>query len=371
MSSLSVQFVDLKAQHAQLARELDDAIHRVLKRSWFILGEELEAFEGEFAAYCGVKHCIGVASGTEALQLALLACRIGRGDEVITVAHTAMATALAIMSTGATPVFVDTDAQTYTLDPDRLAGSISPKTRAILPVHMYGHCADMDSILAIAAQHNLYVIEDAAQAHGASYKGRKAGSMGHLGCFSFYPSKNLGACGDAGAVVTNDPELAARLRRLRNYGESSRYHHESMGYNSRLDEMQAAVLRVKLPHLEEWNESRRRVAADYQSRLEERFSPPKVEPGCVHNYHLFVIQSDDRDGLREHLFGHQIETLIHYPIPCHLQPAFRDIEHRCRDLSVTERVAQRVLSLPMFPTLTTEKTEYVSICVNSFRGRAR
>jgi dTDP-4-amino-4,6-dideoxygalactose transaminase len=227
----------------------------------------------------------------------------------------------------------------------------------------------MDAILTVAVQHNLHVIEDAAQAHRASYKGRKAGSMGQLGCFSFYPTKNLGACGDAGAVVTSNPELAARLRRLRNYGESSRYRHDSMGYNSRLDEMQAAILRVKLLHLEKWNESRRRVAAGYLSRLEARFSPPHVKPGCTHNYHLFVIQSEDRDGLREHLRAHKVETLMHYPIPCHLQPAFRELEHCCGDLSFTERVAQRVLSLPMFPTLSAEQVAYVSECVNSFGGR--
>jgi dTDP-4-amino-4,6-dideoxygalactose transaminase len=366
---MKVPFHDLKAVNCAIASELDAAYQRVLKSGWFILGQEVEAFEAEFAAYCGVKHCVGVASGTEALQLALLACGVGQGDEVITVAHTAMATELAIVSTGATPVFVDINPESYTIDPEHLAQAISPRTRALVPVHLYGHCADMDSILAVAAEHNLYVIEDAAQAHGASYKRRKAGSMGQLGCFSFYPTKNLGACGDAGAVVTSNPELAARLRRLRNYGESSRYHHDTMGYNSRLDEMQAAILRVKLPHLEEWNESRRRVAAGYLSRLEELFSPPKVKPGCVHNYHLFVIQSDERDGLREYLRRHKIETLMHYPIPCHLQPAFRNIEHRCGDLSVTERVAQRVLSLPMFPALSTEQTAYVSMCVNSFGGK--
>jgi dTDP-4-amino-4,6-dideoxygalactose transaminase len=369
-SAPSVQFADLQAQHALLAQELDRAIHRVLKRSWFILGEELEGFEAEFAAYCGVKYCIGVASGTEALQLALLACGIGQGDEVITVAHTFIGTALAITATGATPVFIDIDPQTYTLAPVHLAQAISPRTRAILPVHLYGQCAEMDEILAVASQHDLYVIEDAAQAHGASYKGRKAGSMGQLGCYSFYPTKNLGACGDAGAVVTSDPEIAAQLRRLRNYGESSRHHHDTMGYNSRLDEIQAAILRVKLPHLEEWNESRQQVAAGYLARLDERFSPPKANPDCVHNYHLYVIQSDNRDGLREHLRAHKIETLIHYPIPCHLQPAIRDIEHRCGDLSVTERVAQRVLSLPMFPRLSPEQIAYVAERVNSFGGKA-
>lgn len=368
-SSLSVKFGDLQAQHTLLAREIDDAIHRVLERSWFILGEELKGFEAEFAAYCGVKHCIGVASGTEALQLALLACGIGRGDEVITVAHTFIGTALAIAATGATPVFIDINPQTYTLAPEQLAPAFSPRTRAILPVHLYGQCAEMDEILAFAKQHDLYVIEDAAQAHGASYKGRKAGSMGQLGCYSFYPTKNLGACGDAGAVATDDPELAARLRRLRNYGESSRYHHDTLGYNSRLDEVQAAILRVKLPHLEEWNERRRRVAAGYLARLEERFSPPKASPDCVHTYHLFVIQSDDRDSLQKHLLARKIETLIHYPIPCHLQPAISGIEHRCGDLTVTERVTKRMLSLPMFPTLSPEQVAHVTECVNSIGGR--
>jgi dTDP-4-amino-4,6-dideoxygalactose transaminase len=226
----------------------------------------------------------------------------------------------------------------------------------------------MEAILELAARHDLYVIGDAAQAHGSAYKGRKAGSIGNLGCFSFYPSKNLGACGDAGAVVTSDPELAARLRRLRNYGESRKYHHETMGYNSRLDELQAAILRVKLPHLEGWNESRRDLAAGYLSGLEGRFCLPKVKPGCVHNYHLFVIQSEERDKLQKHLCAHNIETLIHYPIPCHLQSALRNIEHRCCDLSVTERVAQRVLSLPMFPMLSTGQMEHVAQCVNSFGG---
>lgn len=363
---MNVPFNDVKAGHDTIASDLEAALQRVMSSGWFILGQELESFESEFAAYCGAEHCIGVASGTEALQLALLACGIGKGDEVITVAHTAMPTALAIAATGATPVFVDIDPQTYTLHSDQLDVAFSPRTRAILPVHLYGHCADMDAILEFASRHDLYVIEDAAQAHGSSYKGRKAGSIGNLGCFSFYPTKNLGACGDAGAVVTSDQELAARLRRLRNYGESRKYHHESMGYNSRLDELQAAILRVKLPHLEQWNETRRNLAAGYLSLIEERFCLSKVKPGCVHSYHLFVIQSEERDKLQEHLLAHNIQTLIHYPIPCHLQLAFRNIEHRCCDLTISERVARRVLSLPMFPTLRTEEMEFVARCVNSF-----
>ncbi len=367
---MKVLFNDVKAVNETIASELNEAIHRVLRSGWFILGRELESFEAEFAAYCAVKHCIGVASGTEALQLALLACGVGPGDEVITVSHTAMPTVLAIAAAGAVPVFVDIDPQTFTLRPDQLEEAHSQKTRAIVPVHLYGHCAEMDAILEFAARHNLYVIEDAAQAHGSSYNGRKAGSIGKVGCFSFYPSKNLGACGDGGAVVTSDPELATRLRRLRNYGESRKYHHETMGYNSRLDELQAAILRAKLPHLDRWNESRRNLAACYLSRLEERFSPPKVKPGCVHNFHLFVIQSDERDKLQEHLHAHHIETPIHYPVPCHLQPAMQAIKHRCCDLFVTERLAHRILSLPMFATLSSEEAEHVARCVNSFGAKA-
>ncbi|MGA9585763.1 MAG: DegT/DnrJ/EryC1/StrS family aminotransferase [Terracidiphilus sp.] len=368
---MKVLFNDLKSVNAAIADELNEATRRVLRSGWFILGAEVEAFEQEFAAYCAVKHCVGVASGTEALQLALLACGIGPGDEVITVSFTAVQTALAIAATGATPVFVDIDPQTYTLQPGHLERALSSRTRAILPVHLYGQCADMDAILEFAARHNLYVIEDAAQAHGSTYKGSMAGSMGTLGCFSFYPTKNLGACGDAGAVVTTDAELAARLRQLRNYGESRKYRNEVMGYNSRLDEMQAAILRVKLPHLEQWNERRRNLADIYLSHLAERFCPPSVRPGCVHNYHLFVVQADDRDKLQEHLRAHDIETLVHYPTPSHLQPAFRAIKHRCCDLSVTERLAPRILSLPMFATLSDEQVEHVVRCFDSIGSAER
>lgn len=365
---MNVLFNDLKAAHDAIAPELDEAFRRVRQSGWFILGQELQFFETEFAAFCGAEHCIGVASGTEAIQLALLACGIGPCDEVISVSHTAMPTALAIAATGATPVFVDIDPQTYTLNPERLAEALSARTRAIVPVHLYGHCADMDPILNFATRHNLHVIEDAAQAHGSCYKGRRAGSMGALGCFSFYPTKNLGALGDAGAVVTNDAALAQKLRRLRNYGESSKYRNESMGYNSRLDELQAAMLRVKLLHLEEWNEARRNLAAIYLSLLNERFCAPRVRSGYVSNFHLFVIQCDTRDALQEHLRAQGIETLVHYPTPCHLQPAFREIKHRCGGLPVTERIAPRILSLPMYPGLSVEQVEHVAHCVNSFQA---
>lgn len=369
-NKMTVPFVDLKAQHHLLEQELNEAIQRVMTRSWFILGEEVEAFETEFATYCGVKHCVGVGSGTEALHLALLACGIGVGHEVITVSHSFIATALAVAWTGATSVFVDIDSDSYTIDPAQIARAITPKTRAILPVHLYGQCADMDPILAVAAQHNLYVVEDAAQAHGSLYKGRKAGSMGHLGCFSFYPAKNLGACGDAGAVVTKDPQLDRKLRLLRNYGQSSKYHHETMGFNSRLDELQAAILLTKLPYLDSWNDSRVNAGECYRSALEKRICPPKKKTDCVPNYHLFVIQSDDRDSLQQHLRQHSIETLIHYPVPIHKQTAFSKVPHRNCDLPITERLAKRVLSLPLFPTISEGQLAHVSACVNSF-GKAR
>jgi dTDP-4-amino-4,6-dideoxygalactose transaminase len=365
-NKITVPFLDLSAQHDLLAQELNEAIQRVMTRSWFILGAELEAFEAEFALYCGVKHCVGVGSGTEALHLALRACGVGPGDEVITVSHSFIATVLAIAWTGATPVFVDIDSESYTIDPAQITHAITPKTRAILPVHLYGQCADMDPILAVAAEHDLYVVEDAAQAHGAFYKGKKAGSMGHLGCFSFYPAKNLGACGDAGAIVTSDPQLDGKLRLLRNYGQSSKYHHNSMGFNSRLDELQAAILLTKLPHLDAWNASRRTAGEYYRTKLENRFSPPKTKPGSVPNYHLFVIQSDDRNGLQQHLRRHAIETMIHYPVPIHRQAAVRDLLDRDCGLPITEYLAQRVLSLPMFPTISDEQLEYVAACVNFF-----
>jgi dTDP-4-amino-4,6-dideoxygalactose transaminase len=361
-----VPFVDLKAQHDSLSLELNVAVQRVMASSWFILGPEVDAFEAEFAGYCGTKYCVGLGSGTEALHLALRVCNVGPGDEVITVSHSFIATTLAIVWTGATPVFVDIDPESYTIDPAQIARAITPKTRAIIPVHLYGQCADMDPIMAVAAEQNLYVIEDAAQAHGVLYKGRKAGSIGHIGCFSFYPAKNLGACGDAGAAVTSDPQLNKTLKRLRNYGQSCKYHHESIGFNSRLDELQAAILRVKLLYLDGWNESRRRAAECYASRLQERFLPPKTKPGRDHNYHLFVIQSEDRCGLAQYLREHGIEALMHYPVPIHQQVALRNIAHRKCDLLVTENVVPRILSLPMFPTISRNQLAHVSASVNSF-----
>lgn len=357
---MDVQFTNLQAQHRLIAGQVEPALQSIMRRGWFVLGEELQAFESDFAAYCGVAFAIGVGSGTDALHLALKACGIGPGDEVITVSHTFIATALAIVWTGATPVFVDIDAETFTMDPERAAEAVTSKTRAILPVHLYGQCADMDPILDIAAAHDLKVIEDAAQAHGAVYKGRKAGSMGHLGCFSFYPTKNLGAYGDAGAVVTSDAELFERIRLLRNYGQTEKYRHDSMGYNSRLDEMQAAVLRIKLRHLDAWNARRRQIAANYSASFEDSdLRLQRTPDGFDSVYHLYVVQSTDRDHMQSALRQKNIETLVHYPVPVHSQKAVRDLHCLKMPLPATERCAKEVLSLPMGPELTDDQVDYV------------
>src|SRR5665213_506424 len=301
-----IPFVDLATSDERAASQIAGAIDRVVKRGRFILGEELAAFEDEFAAYCQTTHCIGMNSGTDALHLALLACGVGPGDEVITVSHTFIATALAITWTGATPVFVDIDPVTYTIDVNEAAAAITPATKAILPVHLYGQCADMDGILSLARKHNLKVIEDAAQAHGDTFHGRSAGSMGDAGCFSFYPTKNLGAYGDGGAVTTNDPGLADSLRWLRNYGQTRKYHHESMGYNTRLDEIQAAILRVKLTQLDTANARRKSLAACYGGAFDAQFHAPNIADGRDHVFHLYIIQSSSREALQRHLLSNGI-----------------------------------------------------------------
>jgi dTDP-4-amino-4,6-dideoxygalactose transaminase len=356
----SVPFVDLAAQHALIRDEIDEAVRVVLDSSWFVLGRQLEAFEEEFAAYCGVEHCVGVGSGTDALVLALRACGVGPGDEVITPSHTFFAGPLAIVSAGAVPVFVDIDEATYTIDAELAANAVGPRTRAIVPVHLYGRCADLGALTALAEERGLRLIEDAAQAHGVDFDGRAAGTVGDLGCFSFYPSKNLGACGDAGAVVTRDGDLAARLRLLRNYGQTRKYQHDSLGSNSRLDELQAAILRAKLPHLEAWNDARRRAAEAYAAVLDPAVCPPGPVADRTHVFHLYAIRTAGRDELQRYLAQHAVETQIHYPIPVHLQPAFRDVPHVLSDLRVTERVAADVLSLPMFPTISDAQIRYVA-----------
>lgn len=363
---MKIQFVDLKREYQEIKEEINQAIQRVLESRWFILGKELEAFEKEFAEYIGVKHVIGVNSGSDALYLAVKALGIGKGDEVITVSHTFISTVDAITRNGAKPVFVDIDPETYTMDVSQIEKKITERTKAIIPVHLYGHPADMDQIMEIAEKYDLYVIEDASQAHGAEYKGKKVGNIGHIGCFSFYPTKNLGAYGDAGAIVTNDDELAEKLRMLRNYGSPKKYYHEFIGVNSRLDEIQAAVLRVKLKYLNEWNEKRRKIAKLYNELLEDSdVIMPIEKEWAKHVYHLYVIRHGERDKLQQHLLKNGIKTQIHYPVPVHMQEAYLNLGINAK-LPVTERVSKEILSLPMYPWLKNEEIEYISEIIRKF-----
>ncbi len=364
---MEIPFVDLRSQYRQIQQEVDPAVLAVMQRGDFILGGAVTEFEREFAAYCGVQHCVGVDSGYSALELIIRAYDIGPGDEVITAANTFIATTLAISNAGATPVLVDCDPQTYNIDATLIEAAITPRTKAIMPVHLYGQTADMDAILAIARKHGLHVFEDAAQASGARYKGRMAGSLGHAAAFSFYPGKNLGAYGDGGAVTTNDAAIAEKVRLLRNIGQKVKYYHEVKGFNHRLDTMQAAVLRVKLPHLNDWNASRRRAAAKYAELLADL---PLVTPATAdyaeHIFHLYVIRMADRDALMEELKGKGIATGLHYPIPIHLQPAYAELGYRRGDFPVTEAYAEEIVSLPIFPELDDEKVAYVAEAVRAF-----
>jgi dTDP-4-amino-4,6-dideoxygalactose transaminase len=360
MPTIVIPIVDLKAQYHSIKEEIDLAIAGVLESSQFILGKEVAAFESEFAAYCGGAHAIGVNSGTSALHLALLAAGVGPGDEVITVPFTFVATAAAILYTGARPVFVDIDAESFNIDARQIERAITPKTKAILPVHLYGQPADMDPILEIAQRHHLVVIEDAAQAHGAAYKGRPVGSLAAMGCFSFYPGKNLGAYGEAGAVVTNNPAYARTLRMLRDWGSEKKYEHLIKGYNYRLEGMQGAILRVKLRHLERWIEARRAHAAEYSRRFAANgVRTPKEMPYARHVYHAYTIRTERRAELREQLERDGIQTGIHYPVPVHLQPAYADLGYSPGDFPVSERAAGEVLSLPIFPEMTASQLETV------------
>lgn len=365
-STLPVPFIDLPAQYGALEAEIEATTLRVLRSTEYILGQEVSLFEQEFAAFCEAKHAVGLDSGTSALELALRAYEIGPGDEVITAANTFIATALAISYTGATPVLVDVDPSTYTLDVGRLEDAITSRTKAIIPVHLYGHSADMDPICEIAERHGLIVIEDACQAHGACYKGRRVGSIGHAAAFSFYPAKNLGACGDGGMVVTNDERVADSLRLLRNYGQREKYHHLSQGYNKRLDTLQAAILRVKLRHLEHWNAARRRHADQYQHLLADMVMTPPVAGYGEPVWHLYVIHVAERDALRSYLTGRGIATGIHYPVPVHLQPAYEELGYRLGDFPVTERSANQCISLPMYPELTPTLIERVAEVISEF-----
>lgn len=350
---MKISFLDLKSPYLELKHELDIAYHRVMESGWYIMGDEVEAFESEFSSYCEVKYCVGVGNGLEALHLIVRAYGIGAGDEVIVPANTYIATWLAVTHAGATPVPVEPIENTYNIDPSRIETAITPKTKAILVVHLYGQPVDMDPINALARKHGLKVIEDCAQAHGACYKGRKVGSLADAAGFSFYPGKNLGAQGDGGAVTTNDSELAERIRVLRNYGSRIKYHNEVVGYNSRLDELQASLLRVKLTRLDEWNVRRRQVAAYYLQKLEgqQKLILPHVPKWAEPVWHLFVIRNAQRDDLQKSLIEEGIGTMIHYPIPPHLQPAYADHGWNETDFPISERIAKEILSLPMGPHL--------------------
>ena len=352
-SNMSVPFLDLGAAYLELKDDLDAAYHRVMDSGWFILGKEVEAFEREFAAYCEAAHCVGVGNGLEALHLILRAYGIGPGDEVIVPANTYIATWLAVSYAGATPIPVEPDARTYNLDPALIEAAITPATRAILPVHLYGQPADMDPIKALASRYGLKVIEDAAQAHGARYHGRRVGGLGDAAGFSFYPGKNLGALGDGGAVVTNDADLAERVRVLRNYGSRVKYHNEVKGFNSRLDELQAALLRVKLPVLDAWNERRRAAAARYLDGLAgSELGLPYVPKWAEPVWHLFVVRHPQRHALQQRLQQAGIGTMIHYPIPPHLQPAYAELGYGAGAFPISEAIHREVFSLPMGPQLT-------------------
>lgn len=349
---MNIPFLDLQATYVELKEELDEAVSRVLSSGWYILGAEVAAFEREFAEYVGVKHCIGVGNGLDALYLSLRALGVGPGDEVIVPSNTYIATWLAVSYTGATPVPVESDPRTYNLDPERVEDAITQRTRAIIPVHLYGQPADMEPIMAVAQRCGISVLEDAAQAHGARYKGKPVGSLGHAAGWSFYPGKNLGAFGDGGAVTTNDDDLADQIRVLRNYGSREKYVHEAVGVNSRLDEIQAAVLRVKLRHLDAWNERRRKVARTFLTELADTgLTLPYVPEWVTPVWHLFVVSTQWRDALKQMLHEAGVGTLVHYPIAPHLQAAYRHLRLGTGMAPQVETTSRQVLSLPMGPHL--------------------
>jgi len=367
---MKVKFVDLHAMHAPLMGEFRQVFERVVENSSFILGAEVSRFEEAFAKYLGADHCVAVTNGTVALELALLAMGVGPGDEVITVPNTFIATCEAVSAVGARPVFVDVDAISYNMDPTLVERAITPRTKVLLPVHLYGQTADMEPLLEIASRHGIQVLEDACQAHGAEYKGRKAGTMGVAGCFSFYPGKNLGALGEGGGVVTSDSQLAARMRLLRDHGSLRKYEHTVPGYNFRLEGLQGGILAVKLPHLDGWNDRRRVAAEHYDNLLSGNGIIPPVEmPYAHHVYHLYVIQADDREQLRKDLNAAGVETGLHYPGPLHLQEAYKFLGYTKGDFPVCERLADRILSLPMFPDITREQVEYVVSVVKESQCR--
>jgi dTDP-4-amino-4,6-dideoxygalactose transaminase len=359
-----IPFLDLKAQYLSIKSEIDAAVASVFQTSRFVLGDDVTAFEDEFAAYCQTRHGIGVNSGTSALHLSLLAAGVGPGDEVITVPFTFVATIAAIAYTGATPVFVDIEPNSLTIDVKQIEKAITPRTRVIVPVHLYGQAADMDSVMHVARHHSCLVIEDAAQAHGAEYKGRRAGSIGDFGCFSFYPTKNLGACGEAGIVLTNNTEYAHTIRLLRDWGQERKHCHVVQGFNYRMDSIQAAVLRTKLRYLDGWVDSRRVNAGIYSNRLaNSRLQLPPMIPDCKHAYHIYAVRAAERDVLRHRLYQNDIETCVHYPIPVHLQKAFAGLGYHYGDFPRAEQAARDVLSLPVYPEIGTDQIEEICLTI--------
>lgn len=365
-----IPILDLKAQYASIEKEVDEAIKRVLRSGQFILGPEVEALEKEVAALCGCKFGIGVASGTDSLRLTLVALEIGPGDEVITTPFTFIATASCILHCGATPVFVDIDPRTFNIDPDKIEKAITKKTKAIIPVHLYGQPAEMDKIMAIARAYNLYVIEDAAQAIGARYKGKPVGQFGIAGCLSFFPTKNLGAYGDGGMVVTNDADLAERIDILRKHGSKKKYNAEMLGFNSRLDEIQAAILRVKFRYLEEWTQARRRIAYRYNEGLKHLpIITPLESPDVYHIYHQYTIRIKERDSLMSYLKDVGIATMVYYPVPIHLQKLFDFLPYKEGDFTEAETASNEVLSLPMYPELPVERQDLINDKVVRFFKR--
>src|SRR5271166_3280144 len=366
MANVKVPYLDLKVQYQSIKPEIDAAIARVLDSCQFVLGSDVAAFEKDFAAYCETTECIALNSGTSALHLALLAAGIGPGDEVITVPFTFVASVAAVVYSGALPVLVDIDPRSFTMDPVAIEAAITPRTKAILPVHLYGQSCDMDPIMEIARRHGLVVIEDAAQAHGAKYKGRSVGSIGDMACFSFYPGKNLGAYGEGGAVTTSNPEYARTVRLLRNWGEDRKYHHVLRGYNYRMEGFQGAILRVKLRHLEKWTEARRAIAGKYNQLLADAgVVTPQEMPWARHVFHVYTLRTEDRDSLQAALQAEGIQTAVHYAVPAHLQPAYADLGYSRGDLPQSEKAAKEVLSLPLYPEMTDSQIRSVSEALTS------
>lgn len=357
-----IPFLNFEPMHSSIKAEMTKAFEKVYDKNWFILGQEVQAFEQEYAQYNETQYAIGLSNGLDALILSLKALDIGPGDEVIVPSNTYIATVLAVTHVGATPVFVEPRIDTYNIDPTRIPAAITKRTKAIMPVHLYGQACEMDAIMDISREHKLYVVEDNAQAHGARWKGKRTGSFGHLNGTSFYPGKNLGALGDAGAITTNDPELAQKVSTLRNYGSSIKYHNELLGYNNRLDELQAAFLRVKLKHLDEWTKQRQAIAQLYDQLLKDvtDMTTPYVHPDASHSYHLYIIRIPRRDALQQYLTEQGIGTLIHYPIPPHLQVAYSNLGYKAGDFPIAEELSKTVLSLPIWPGMTQEQVEYVA-----------